>query len=639
VPRVDTTALIERIKEFPLSEIIGRYITLQPKGPNHLGLCPFHHDHHPSLSVNDSKGVFKCFVCDVGGNAITFVQRLKNLSFLDTLQEICRLLNIDYQEYVTKTKLSPKMALAYKVLAKAGQIYFRLGQSGEPKFKKFIEERQLDAATVEKFGLGYSSGHQVLANYLLSIKDEKERMAALEVATEIGLIYPAAAAPTKTPTASSANVWTDNFRERIMFPIMDRQGRIIAFGGRATQAYQKAKYKNSRESMVFNKKATLYALHLAKTEIRRRDQVIIVEGYMDAISLHQAGFTNTIAVMGTALNENTIRYLKNLTTHFILALDSDAAGMAAMTRINQLCLAENILPLYLSYAPAKDADEFLRQQGAVELQSRLNSARPFIDLQLEKLLPPQRLATTDQKLAVLQKLFRVVAPLKDTLAATERLINLAVRLGLKSDPAAITTAYTHFLSGQRKPSVTASATALKQALESPAAATERPSEAAERSDPSTALAMPPISKTEQAVIRSLLLHPSCFARQNIEDLLDFIEHPEVKKYLTAIKQMALELDQRDYERYLQQAVSDAEWPLAVREATGAALYHLGQEPLKDELIDRLLGDLKKQLRGETLKHTRQELKLRQQTCASEEELNQVLSALVKVDQELQALKI
>jgi len=227
--------------------------------------------------------------------------------------------------------------------------------------------------------------------------------------------------------------------------------------------------------------------------------------------------------------------------------------------------------------------------------------------------------------------------LKDTLPATERLINLAVRLGLKSDPAAITTAYANFLGRQNKRPNLAGPAANAAATAAPAPPPSTPT--AEDSPATADAALTPISKTEQAVIRSLLLHPQCFARQNIDDLLDFIEHPEVKKYLTVIKQMALELDQRDYERYLQQAVSDAAWPLAIREATGAALYHLGQEPLKDELIDRLLGDLKKQLRGETLKHTRQQLKFRQQNCASEEELNQVLSALVKVDQELQALKI
>ena len=631
MPRVDVDGLLERIKEFPISGIIGRYISLKPKGPNHLGLCPFHHDHHPSLSVNDQKGVFKCFVCDVGGNAITFVQRLKNLSFLDALQEIAQLLNIDYQAYLSKPKLSPKMALAYKVLAKAGQIYFRVGQSMPDVFREFCQQRRLDDATREKFQVGYSNEHNLLANYLCSIKDERDRQAALQIASEIGLIY---------PDAQQASGWQDNFKERIMFPIMDRRGRIIAFGGRATRDFQKAKYKNSRESFIFNKKATLYAWHLAKTEIRHRDQVLIVEGYMDAIALHQAGFTNTIAVMGTALNEHTIGHLKNLTSNFVLALDSDQAGMIAMQRINQFCLAEKILPLYLSYHPHKDADEFIRQAGAVELQARIKQAPPFLDVQLTKLLPAQRLATTDQKLAVLQEMFKVVAPLQNALPATERLIALAQKLGLKSDAAAISTAYHNFLATRVSPAISRPLAPFTDATAEVATTPH-----ADRVAPSDPTAVPPtttpvtISKTEQALMRVLLMHPQCFTHRNIDELLDFVEHHEVKKYLTAIKQMALELDHHDYLRYLQEAVNDAERPLAIREATGAALYHFGQEPLKDELIDRLLGDLKKQLRGEALKQTRQKLKLRQQNCASEEELNQILSALVRVDQELQALKI
>ncbi|MBP5295704.1 MAG: toprim domain-containing protein, partial [Bacteriovoracaceae bacterium] len=409
--------------------------------------------------------------------------------------------------------------------------------------------------------------------------------------------------------------------------------------------FQKAKYKNSRESFIFNNKATLYAYHLANSEIRRRDQVLIFEGYMDAIALHQAGFTNTIAVMGTALNENTIRYLKNLTSNFVLSLDSDQAGMSAMQRINAHCLTEKINPLYLSYAPHKDADEFIRQSGAVELQARIKQAPPFLDIQLAQLLPPQRLATTDQKLGVLQKMFSVVAPLQNTLPATERLIALAQKLGLKSDSTTITTAYTNFLAAADKVTPTLLPVAAPSVASRPKASEDTASPAAapaftdldQMATPGPAEVA--ITKTEQALMRVLLMHPQCFTHRNIDDLLDFVEHHEVKKYLTAIKQMALELDHHDYVRYLQEAVNDAQRPLAIREATGAALYHLGQEPLKDELIDRLLDDLKKQLQGDALKQTRQKLKLRQQNCTSEEELNQILSALVRVDQELQALKL
>ena len=229
------------IKETPLSQIIGGYIPLKIKGNVIEGICPFHPDHHPSLKVNDQKKLFMCFACQTGGDAITFVQKFRGIGFVDALKEIAGLLSLDFKSFEEEKKLSPKIEMAKKLLSRAVKIFIK---SSHPAFENFLKNRNLDRDTVDKFQIGFAPGNNVLYHYLQTIKDPKEKEFAIEVAVEIGLLK-------KEPN------FYDTFRDRVMFPIWDRNGNVVGFTSRALFDYQKAKYMNSPASLIFDKKNIL----------------------------------------------------------------------------------------------------------------------------------------------------------------------------------------------------------------------------------------------------------------------------------------------------------------------------------------------------------------------------------------------
>ncbi|MBT7669395.1 MAG: DNA primase [Bdellovibrionales bacterium] len=344
-----------QIKDEPISRIIENYISLQKRGHQHLGLCPFHADTNPSLTVNNSKGLFMCFACQVGGDAITFVEKHQNLDFMGALEEIAGILRLNFSDYQPKrSPESPEMEMALRILSKAAQIYRKVAVgSSRTDFDNFLLERKLSEESAEHFYLGIAPKGSVIVPYLESIPNSQDRKQALQSAIKIGLIR---------QQKWEGGGLADTFSERLMFPIWDVRGQVVAFSGRAMTSGQESrgKYINSRESICFSKKQQLYGFHLAKSAIRQSDAVILVEGQMDLIALHNAGFPNSLAVMGVGLVEATLARILSLTKNIYLGLDSDIAGIKAMERINQLCMEHGVLPRYLSYTPHKDPDDFLR---------------------------------------------------------------------------------------------------------------------------------------------------------------------------------------------------------------------------------------------------------------------------------------
>ncbi|MBF0208306.1 MAG: DNA primase, partial [Oligoflexia bacterium] len=389
-----------RIKEVPISHIIKNYIKLAPQGEAFLGLCPFHHDTNPSLRVNDRKGFFMCFACNTGGDAITFVQKLRSYNFIETVQEISNHLGLATDDLFIKGPKDQKSIEGRKFLSKTAQMYRQFALSNKfPIYIDFLKKRKLTTTTAETFKLGYAPNYNNLLSALL-----KENQQLLPLAEELGLIR------SGLKDNQNNSKFYDTFRERIIFPIHDIFGEVIGFSSRAIYSYQKAKYLNSPESFLFNKRNVLFGAHLAKKSIRECDQVIIVEGHMDLITLHQFGVTNSVALMGVALNARSIGVLKFLTKNFVLALDSDQAGWKAIERINQELLKQQILAKFIDFAPYKDPDEFLNaSSNSIQLlREKINNAAVILDKVILQNIPTSVPTLPEEKLTILKKIMSLV---------------------------------------------------------------------------------------------------------------------------------------------------------------------------------------------------------------------------------------
>ncbi|MBH46984.1 MAG: DNA primase [Halobacteriovorax sp.] len=610
--------LKQRIKDMPISSVIGMYIPVSRKGTKHMAVCPFHDDNDPSMHVDDNRGSFMCFVDNTGGDAITFVQKYKNLEFLEALKDIADKLSLNFDDFIQKKNKDPKLELAQKILAKSSLLYRKIATDKTPKeFAEFIKNRKLSVETAKTFQLGYAPGTNLITGYLSSIKDEGERERTLKLAQEIHLIR---------ESNRDDQGHFDTFRDRVMFPIWDQYGHVAGFGGRQVFDYQKGKYINSQESFVFRKKQILYGMHLAKTSIRQRDAVILCEGYMDCIALHHHGFTNAVAVMGVAMSEGSLKVLKALTSNFYLALDGDDAGMKAMERLNTLALENGIVPKLVDLSPTKDPDDFLQSQGKLAFQSRIDEARAFIDVLIETRLPEKIPEVTDRKLELLQQFFAVVAPLGMDLAATERLTNLAKRIGLTSDSSQVVKTYEEYLSnrGKHRP------IPISEPTPAPPVATE--------SAPAVIKPRAKLARVEQFLLQELILCPELLSRPEIGELLDFVRSDEVQTYVSRLRDLVYEVDESEFARVVLEMTSSEEFSLELKEIAGAAIFKYRPHSPDGKILEKMFKDLRIKAQEEDLKEKREEVKRLQRQAVTHEDSERLLHELAALDRRLQTLK-
>ncbi|MEN9215629.1 MAG: DNA primase [Gloeomargarita sp. DG_1_6_bins_138] len=377
-------ATIEQVRQkADIVDVVATRVVLRRQGKGLVGLCPFHEDKKPSFHVNPQKQLYHCFSCGAGGDAIKFLMELGKRSFHEVVMELAdryqvpiQTLEPAQQERYQK-QLSRRQQL-YEILAVAGHFYeYALGQKNNQMVRDYlIQKRQISPETIQRFQLGYAPhGWQTLYSYLV----EHKKFPAPLVA-EAGLIV------------SRANGgYYDRFRNRLMIPIRDMQGRIIGFGGRSLDG-EEPKYLNSPETPLFNKSQILFALDQAREAITRQDQVLVVEGYFDAIALHQAGLTQTVAVLGTALNADQVRLLLRYTEskRVILNFDADQAGQKAVERVigevKDLAYRGEVA-LHILYLPdGKDAADYLQTHTAADYQALVQAAPLWLDWQINRIL-------------------------------------------------------------------------------------------------------------------------------------------------------------------------------------------------------------------------------------------------------------
>ena len=361
--------LIEEIRQKnDIVDVISGYVKLQKKGSSYFGLCPFHNEKSPSFSVSRSKQMYYCFGCGAGGNVITFVMEYENFSFVEAVKMLAERAGVDVpeveysKEAKEKADLKTTLLEINKLAAKYfyAQLKFEQGKLAH----NYLTKRGLSEDTITAFGLGYSNKYSDDLYKYLKMKGYGD-----EILAKAGLI-----------SFNEKSGVYDKFWNRVMFPIMDVNNRVIGFGGRV-MGDAKPKYLNSPETEVFDKSRNLYGLNRARTS--RKSYFLICEGYMDVIALHQAGFTNAVASLGTALTSGHASLIKRYVNEVYLTYDSDEAGTKAALRAIPILKEAGITAKIIRMEPYKDPDEFIKNLGQEAFEERINKARNGFMFSLE----------------------------------------------------------------------------------------------------------------------------------------------------------------------------------------------------------------------------------------------------------------
>ncbi len=418
---------IEAVKErADIVDVVGEHVVLKKKGREFVGICPFHDDKSPSMTVSPAKQFYYCFSCGAGGNAIKFLMELQRQSFSEVVLELARKYQLPVetldgpQQERLRKQLSRREQLHRVLTLAAGWFRSQLrSPEGEAALRYLREQRRLDEPTLEAFELGFAPDRwDGLLQHLGQVHGLGPEL--LEAA---GLVVP----------RKGGDGFYDRFRGRVMVPIRDRQGRVIGFGGRSLDGGE-PKYLNSPETEIFEKGKHLFGLDRAVNAIRRDDRAVVVEGYFDVIALHAAGITNAVAALGTALSSQQITQLCRCCDgkRLVLNFDSDGAGVRAAQRaigeVEQLAL-QGQLELRVLHLPAgKDPDEFLKEHGAGEYRSLLDQAPLWLDWQIEQVLEGRDLARADQFQQAVSALVALLGKLPQSAVRSHYLQAVAERL-------------------------------------------------------------------------------------------------------------------------------------------------------------------------------------------------------------------
>ncbi|MBU6353959.1 MAG: DNA primase [Cyanobacteria bacterium REEB498] len=423
---------IEAVKErADIVDVVGEHVVLKKKGREFVGICPFHDDKSPSMTVSPAKQFYYCFSCGAGGNSIKFLMELQRQSFSDVVLELARKYQLPVetlegpQQERLRQQLSRRDQLHKALALAAGWFRAQLRTpEGAAALAYLREQRGLSETTLEGFGLGYAPERW---DGLFSHLHQVEGLAP-ELLEAAGLVV-----PRKGSSATDSRGYYDRFRHRVMVPICDRQGRIIGFGGRSLDGTE-PKYLNSPETEVFEKGKHLFGLDKAVNAIRKDDRAVVVEGYFDVIALHAAGITNAVAALGTALSSQQITQLCRCcdSKRLILNFDTDRAGVRAAQRaigeVEQLALQGQLELRVLQLPAGKDPDEFLKEHGAGDYRALLDQAPVWLDWQIDQVLEGRDLARSDQFQQSVSELVQLLGKLPASAVRSRYLQQVAERL-------------------------------------------------------------------------------------------------------------------------------------------------------------------------------------------------------------------
>ncbi|MEE1038917.1 MAG: DNA primase [Eubacterium sp.] len=375
--------IIDEIKSrCNIVDVIGSVVALKKTGANYQGLCPFHNEKTPSFVVSETKQMFTCFGCHTSGDVIEFVKKYYNLTFMEALEKLASMCGLNIEGAFNKAE---KKDIYYEVNTQAARFFFKALRSGDNPGLRYVKKRGLTKETLHDFGIGYADeSWNSLYNFL------KEKGYDEKIMLQLGLI------------SESKGRYYDRFRNRVVFPIQNTAGKVIGFGARAI-GDEMPKYLNSPETPVFSKKNNLYGLNITKNYVNKDDCAILVEGYMDVISLYQGGVKNVSASLGTALTENQARLLKRYTKNIVLSYDADSAGVNAAIRGSEILHREGCKVKILHITDGKDPDDFIKAKGKAAYYKLVESAVAFGDYRVEAIRRKYDIETTEGRVDFLKE--------------------------------------------------------------------------------------------------------------------------------------------------------------------------------------------------------------------------------------------
>lgn len=421
--RINDELITEVCMQSDIVDYVSRYSTLKKAGRDYMGLCPFHNEKTPSFHVNREKQLFHCFGCGASGNLPQFVMRTENLDFIEAIRLMAEKVGIDISDddaYDDKTHSTRKtISVMNKIAARFFYEKLKDEKQGEEARRYFLN-RKITPQTIIKFGLGYApSTKTALVDYLKAQGYTTEQMIMASLAVE------------------RKGVVVDKFRDRVMFPIIDVRGNIIGFGGRIMHnqkeinGYKIPKYLNSSDTPLFDKGKNLFSLNLAKNA--KATELILCEGYMDVISVYQAGIINTVATLGTAITENQAKLMLRYAKEIVICYDSDEAGKKAALKAIDIITAAGGRARVIKLRDAKDPDEYIKMYGAASFKSAIKNALPSTEFKISLIKTEFDTTTTDGKIRFVSAVSDILVSVKDAVEVDAYIKKIADEMDISKD--------------------------------------------------------------------------------------------------------------------------------------------------------------------------------------------------------------
>ena len=400
---MDNDKITELRNKLNIVDVISSYIPLTKKGRNYFGLCPFHDDHTPSLSVSEEKQIYKCFVCGESGNVFNFVMNYEHLSFPEAVNSLAKSIGMDLGINIKKD--SDKNSKYYEIMDIANKFYQNnlLSKEGA-KAREYLEKRKLDKETITEFGIGLSlNKHDQLTNLLIDKGNSLEELNLIDL----------------------SNTNHDAFINRVMFPLHNKDGKVIGFSGRIYDNSDMNKYQNTKETPIFKKGENLYNYHRARDEIRKKKFVIVMEGFMAVIRAYTIGVKNSIATMGTALTHEQASLIKKLSNTIYLCYDGDDAGAHATITSGDEFTKMGCNVLVIPLTDKLDPDDYIIKYGEEAFKNLIENAIPYNEFKIRSLKKAYNLSNVDDKTNYVNKVLNEIAKEPDEIKCEIMLKNLA----------------------------------------------------------------------------------------------------------------------------------------------------------------------------------------------------------------------
>lgn len=389
---MSSNSIVDEIKSrCNIVDLVGRYVELKRAGGSHKGLCPFHNEKTPSFVVSESKQFFYCFGCGASGDVISFLMKIENIDFQTAVSKLAEEYHIEMDKFGYRNE--QKKNQIYEMNREAALFFYKnLTEKANPGYE-YMKRRGLDPRTMARFGIGFAPDdwHSLMDH--LTKKNYSESLM-----NEAGLV------------SRSKGRTFDKFRNRVIFPIFNTRGKVIGFGGRAL-GDDNPKYLNSPESSVFSKKNNLYGLNITRQDINRSNCAILVEGYMDLVSLYRHGVTNVAASLGTALTEQQCSLLKRYTENVVLAYDADQAGQKAALRGIELLKKSGISAKVLRISDGKDPDEFISKNGRRAFETLVEQALPYAEFRISVIREKYDISSSEGSIGFLREIRSLLSEL------------------------------------------------------------------------------------------------------------------------------------------------------------------------------------------------------------------------------------